>query len=783
MFETRTGDTVSVACARHLQNLEDSFSGFTSASPTIKVEQTENIDWPAGQDFQSIGNGWITSYDGGKLEIRGLNSGLFDFTADNMELSGIRVVNPVINRSGNVGALANTAQKAQISDCWVYATTLNPEADGDQTENFDILKAQFAVKGGTVGGLIGSAEDCTIQNSFAALSKVSGSTAGGLIGSASGCTITNCYATAENLSGAVQSAMFAGSMSGGSVDNCYAAGNITSGGTVSGFANGSGEFSNSYCAVSYNNEDGTPTGTKPQYGFAGGTINTCAYLYVNAPVNENSAAHKNYEELKAWVNDWQALSAAQTHPYRAELDGEAYPFPGLDMPHYGSWPVQTVKGIKLYDSPDAKNEIQVILVPSGGTTTVWAEVDGGSADITANVSNSSTINKKNIVCEKDPSGLTKITVKADSINGNDKKRITYIDMEAGGYKLRVVTIVYNVTITLTPSGGTGNEQRTGTSQDAAGNREVGSLVLDSARSTGSITAALNVTPTADVIQTEFDSVIGTNNKGFELSITKEELVAAWSKGLADGDPSVSFNGSGSVPVVEAVRDGSLLNVTGGASGTAIVIARWAMNENVYATCEVKMKGARAMIYSGKATEGGSVLDEQANYPYRLTLEPQPQEEVHLTLTPKLLVKPPEGGTSNYTWTLYETDSKGHKGDQVGAPVTETSESSAELILPDEADSGIYYAELDYQWQDGEEKQNSSDYMYIYVYRKALRTDETERTYIKTLQFSNAPASLTAPEVNAVSLEQVVSTNYPRVNQANLTAYVDGAANPDRKSVV
>ena len=161
LFEMRTGDTVSVACARHLQNLEDSFSEFTSDSP-IKAEQTGNIDWAEiSLAYQSIGNACITSYNGNGLEIRGLNGGLFDstakYTAKYMELTGIRIVNPVINRSGNVGVLANTAQKAQINDCWVYGTTLNPEADGDQTEDFDTLKTKFTVKGQTVGGLIGSA--------------------------------------------------------------------------------------------------------------------------------------------------------------------------------------------------------------------------------------------------------------------------------------------------------------------------------------------------------------------------------------------------------------------------------------------------------------------------------------------------------------------------------------------------------------------------------------------------------------------------------------------------
>lgn len=339
LFETRTGDTVSVACARHLQNLENGFSNFSCES-AVNIKQTKRIDWPAGYTFQSIGNDCFASYHGGKLEIRGLNGGLFDSTAENMELTGIRIVNPAISGGDYAGALANTVQKAQIDDCWVYATTLNPEALGNQTENFIALKTDYFIKGGTVGGLIGSATNCDITNSFAALSEVSGTTTGGLIGSASGCTITNCYATAENLSGSVWSAMFVGNMSNGTITRCYAAGNITStGGAVSGFANGSGTFSGSYCAVSYNKKDGTTTGLNPQYGFAAGTVGACAYLAVNTPANANSAASRSYEELKSWGSGWKTLSAAQSHPYRAELDGKAYPFPGLGMPHYGSWPM------------------------------------------------------------------------------------------------------------------------------------------------------------------------------------------------------------------------------------------------------------------------------------------------------------------------------------------------------------------------------------------------------------------------------------------------------------
>lgn len=334
---------VSVACARHLQNLKDSFSGFACAS-AVNVKQTSRIDWPADEcDFFSIENDCIKAYDGGKLEIRGLDAGLFNSTSENMQMEHIRIVNPIIiERSGNVGALVNTAQNAQIDDCWVYATTIKPEQTEPQTEDFDALKTDYFVKGGTVGGLVGSAQDCTITNSFAALSEVRGTTAGGFIGSADDCEIENCYATAENLSGS-QSAMFIGEMSDTTVRNCYATGNISGGSTISGFANGgaAGSITDSYCAVTYRPTDENPLSVAN--GFAPNTGSN-QYMRVSANI-ENRTGEISYGDLTLTTPE---LSAAQTHPYRGELDGRAYPFPAIGMPHYGSWPEMSEQLLLAY---------------------------------------------------------------------------------------------------------------------------------------------------------------------------------------------------------------------------------------------------------------------------------------------------------------------------------------------------------------------------------------------------------------------------------------------------
>ena len=745
LFEARTGDTVSVACARHLQNLEDGFSGFTSDS-AVKAEQVENIDWAkTGLAYRSISNARITSYNGNGLEIRGLNGGLFDSTSNGMTLDGIRIVNPKINGTGTVGALANTASGANIDDCRVYAVALN--AGG--TSNYTALKSDYTVisADGTAGGLIGRAEDCTIQNSFAALSKVSGSTAGGLIGSASGCTITNCYATAENLSGST-SAMFIGSMTGGNVTGCYATGNITSGGTVSGFANGSGEFSNSYCAVSYNNEDGTPTGTKPQYGFAGGTINTCAYLYVNAPVNENSAAHKNYEELKAWVNDWQTLSAAQTHPYRAELDGEAYPFPGLDiMPHYGSWPVQTVDGIKLFDGNAAgSRELKYILVPKGGSATFWVEAqsDDKAAMVEPEVGDvNGTVLFKISAGSYDPAtGRKSVTVKGSLFTGT-----TYVDLTAEGFTLRAVVVVYDASLTLSGQAASGSPVKNSAASDAP--QSVQRLLSLEADNYAVFHADLQIEPTVDTVNNDLNSIraglSGTGGSielsvpdGYQIQDTMWRGFQVVRGGTAQktGGPGVAVNPAvdaenriyiladkagtnaqypyaSGTPVMGA--DGksvtsAWLEVIGQSAGTAQIAVSWAMDDSLTVVCPVNVSGAQVAIKTASAQEdGGRDLGRsKKNYPYLLHIKPAPKKSFTLKFESQLFGNPPAGAKEiSYAWTVSKSS---------GTVIGTGTGANTSITITDQEAQADYRVKLVYSYKTAGKLYATSDFMHVTVTR-------------------------------------------------------------------
>lgn len=797
---------VSVACARHLQNLEDGFSGFACAS-AVNVKQTSRIDWPADKcDFFSIENDCIKAYDGGKLEIRGLDAGLFNSTSENMQMEHIRIVNPIIEGSGNVGALVNTAQNARIDDCWIYATTIKPEKTEPQTEDFNALKTDFIVKGGTVGGLVGSATGCTITNSFAALSKVEGNTVGGLIGSASWCSITNCYATAENLSGST-SAMFIGSMTGGNVTGCYAAGNIaSSGGTVSGFANGSGTFSGSYCAVSYNKEDGTPTGLTPQYGFAAGSIDSCAYLTVNAPANADSAASKNYEELKAWVNDWQTLSAAQTHPYRAELDGEAYPFPGLDiMPHYGSWPVQTVKGIKLYDSPSGEDEIQIILVPRGGKKTVWAQVDDGSIQATVGEPpNGSILSKKDGISsqiDSDNPKRTKITVDSGK-KQRPKTGVTYVDITAGGYTLRAVIVVYDASLTLSGQAASGSSVKNSAASDAP--QSVQRLLSLEADNYAVFHADLQIEPTVDTVNNDLNSIRAKDGNivlsvpdGYRVPDTMWRGFQVVRGGTAQqtGGPGVAVNPAvdaenriyiladkagtnaqypyaSGTPVMGA--DGKSvtsagLEVIGQSAGTAQIAVSWAMDDSLTVVCPVNVSGAQVAIKTASAQEDGGrdLGSSKKNYPYLLHIKPAPKKSFTLKFESQLFGNPPAGATEiSYAWTVSKSS---------GTVIGTGTGAETSILIEDQEAQADYRVKLVYSYKTAGKLYATSDFMHVTVTRVTEKRVSGGNDIVVTLP--DGAASIVLEQIDWGE-EVEAPASWPagkKLTEATVYGQVDGSA--------
>ncbi len=321
LFAARTGDggeTAEISWARHLQNLDKIRSGVTE--DVTAAVQTANISLENVADFVSIENAELDSYDGGKRTVTKLSgdNGLFaKFTGS--ELKDVYLVNPRVSGTGAdyVGALAGYAENCDISGCQVYCYLVNGnKVDYDNYTN-------YGLNGGTEasGGLIGSAVNCRVTGSFAALPRLSGATAAGLIGEAKGSEITDCYAACDELRGIAK--LIGSADNGTAVKNCYAVGNAPTANVALPFVQG-GSLSDCYCAFSYIN----------------GEVKNLASEYL-VYAGDGSMKTSNSEKLKDdMTGTWGSCSAALTRPYSKLLDGRAYPFgsiPGLR--HWGSWPM------------------------------------------------------------------------------------------------------------------------------------------------------------------------------------------------------------------------------------------------------------------------------------------------------------------------------------------------------------------------------------------------------------------------------------------------------------
>lgn len=345
---------------RHLQNLDETHSGMESA-PTAAVLGA-HIAWPAARNFTSIQNAALRQFDGHGNTISGLNAALFahiagESAAKMAEVKNLHLTNFAINASGDaVGTVANSAEFAAFSRCYVHADTLT----GDVSETTAVLNARGAAY---TGGLVGLATDCTIQNSFAALTRIEADTGavGGLLGGAVNSTLEACYAAtgyylapedaAEEGAWHEESGIFAaegtvaggiaGRVSGGEIARSYAVGNIAAASHASGFAGASensASYYSAYAAVTYEQS----AENAAIYGFTNAAAGaSCHYLAVQTFEKVTTSAQPcTYEDLLRCmdgVSDWGAASASTTHGYgRAD---EIYPLARLNtLPHYGDWP-------------------------------------------------------------------------------------------------------------------------------------------------------------------------------------------------------------------------------------------------------------------------------------------------------------------------------------------------------------------------------------------------------------------------------------------------------------
>lgn len=231
LFDDRSGDTVYIANARHLENLNESVSGFNrelNDTSTVdidinKAEQRSDISWKdftastltsghqvySNSAYLNDGNfepvtipsdGDDTAaftYDGKghqiasiKVDVSG-NAGLFTSVSGDT-ISNLQLVDFTVNGT-DAGALAGVSTNSKITNVVAY----NKDADSETTAT---------VTGtGSVGGLIGSATGSESEISKCAASLVvstTGDNAGGLIGSATDGTVSASYSGGHTKDGA-----------------------------------------------------------------------------------------------------------------------------------------------------------------------------------------------------------------------------------------------------------------------------------------------------------------------------------------------------------------------------------------------------------------------------------------------------------------------------------------------------------------------------------------------------------------------------------------------------
>lgn len=344
LFSSRTGDTVFISGARHLQNLEPNVSGVSGVTAAV---QTSKIDWAgSGMDFVPISNSALASYNGSGLSISNLTaganggySGLFGLFSGG-SLSNIHLTGASVSGGACAGALAGKCEgETEVSHCAVYVGDDQLERAGSYT----VTGSRY------VGGLIGYADSLRIFGSFAAPGAVSGGASGGdlggLVGYLGGGTVSRCYADTD-LTGAAGADLggLIGHNTGSAVTDCYALGTLTSpDGTLCGGLAGrssGGSYTACYAAAGFG------SGSSTAYGFSGssgGSFRNCAYLQtdgVSGGTPDNRVNALSFEELKAWTGgSWTGTLPANSHPYSAALRGLAYPFPCLSgLEHYNDWP-------------------------------------------------------------------------------------------------------------------------------------------------------------------------------------------------------------------------------------------------------------------------------------------------------------------------------------------------------------------------------------------------------------------------------------------------------------
>lgn len=456
LFQYRegAGDTAYIENLRHLQNLNDSFSGAGGKTKAVQtadvrcaVSGDDGTDRP--YDFSPIENKGIESYDGGKHKITDLyvsgtkasdtDAGLFSRVQRETSFSGVRLVNASVSAGANydAGALVGYAEdNVTIDDCRVYweadedvpslKDKLGTDAEGDEYH--------YQITGRNAGGLVGYAKNqCTITVSLAATLVEGTSCAGGLVGRFEGdrntgkkLTVQASYADCY-LEGGDRAAGLVGQLDGsGALTNCYAAGYIMGGTVTAGLCTGVGsaKAENVYSIVRFPSDDAA-------HGLTENAADTLINAHYFGEKTETQLYDFTYMTGSGFVNEMGTAfgekKQADSHPYDLRdnlfLAGEDYPYPGLgELPHYGDWRTQFKEPSLVYYEQY-----------SDGT---WGVSGGNARDLINNLSDTKTVESDGYgvaFLKNDWSGATE---------GTEKPRLTCTYYDEAGEKHTDIEVPY-----------------------------------------------------------------------------------------------------------------------------------------------------------------------------------------------------------------------------------------------------------------------------------------------------------------------------------------------------
>lgn len=370
------GETAYVENLRHLQNLDQNFSGVKGKKAAV---QTGDIDCGAsmfiGYEFVPIQNNELKSYCGSHAAnegaeaaahfIKGLkvtaasangrNGGLFSTVPSGMEFRDVCLINTSVKMGAGVstGALAGVATNTTFTNCWVYWEGEALEELKASIPETGLEDKHYQITGSSAGGLVGELNGGMIKGCLAATLVKGTNTAGGLVGLAED-TVTversyaDCYLTAGTVAGLVGATdgtvRFTNVYAAGFINNATvnAAGLCNKGKAVLGVAV---TAQNVYSAMNYKNTEITIIPLAEGVGHS----DTAHRYYLN--VDENGKSFKGMTE-QAFLTSMGAgfeWKQSDSHPYSLLTALNAYPFPGLkDLPHYGDWNAEFVKPALAY---------------------------------------------------------------------------------------------------------------------------------------------------------------------------------------------------------------------------------------------------------------------------------------------------------------------------------------------------------------------------------------------------------------------------------------------------